>query len=264
MSSRTGPLCNGSLSSFAFIPIVDFLNENGKAELEQLLDKHLPEAKDQTSQAERSHYKFIRSVLDGPEAASASLFMAPVFTTLNNEHVGRGPKGPPGSYASLCASLLHPFSTGSVHTSSADPTQKPVVDPRYFGHPLDVEIFARHVQYLERIAETEPLKSFLKPEGRCNTASNQDLQAAKDWLRASAISNWHPTSTCAMKAKDLGGVVNERLLVHGTSKLRVVDASVMPVIPRGNPISSVQAVAERAADLVEYLMRKMSETSWSY
>lgn len=48
-----------------------------------------------------------------------------------------------------------------------------------------------------------------------------------------------------------GGVVSDHLLVHGTKNLRVVDASVFPIIPRGNIQSTVYAVAERAADIIK-------------
>lgn len=53
-----------------------------------------------------------------------------------------------------------------------------------------------------------------------------------------------------MLPKDKGGVVDERLRVYGVKNLRVIDASVFPMIPRGNTQSSVYAVAERAADLI--------------
>ena len=54
-----------------------------------------------------------------------------------------------------------------------------------------------------------------------------------------------------MMPKELGGVVNERLVVYETRNLRIVDASVIPMSPRGNIQSSVYAVAERAADLIK-------------
>ena len=54
-----------------------------------------------------------------------------------------------------------------------------------------------------------------------------------------------------MMPREMGGVVSERLVVHGTRNLRVVDASVMPIIPRGNIQSSVYMVAERAADIIK-------------
>jgi choline dehydrogenase-like flavoprotein len=48
-----------------------------------------------------------------------------------------------------------------------------------------------------------------------------------------------------------GGVVNERLVVHGTRNVRAVDASIFPLTTRGNPVATVYAVAERAADLMK-------------
>ena len=54
-----------------------------------------------------------------------------------------------------------------------------------------------------------------------------------------------------MMPETLGGVVNDQLVVYGTKNLRVVDASIIPLIPRGNIQSSVYAVAEKAADLIK-------------
>ncbi len=54
---------------------------------------------------------------------------------------------------------------------------------------------------------------------------------------------------------ELGGVVDERLIVHGTSNLRVVDASIMPLEPQGNIQSSVYTIAERAAELIREDLR---------
>lgn len=65
------------------------------------------------------------------------------------------------------------------------------------------------------------------------------------------MSNWHPSGTCVMLPRGKAGVVDQRLRVWGVKGLRVVDASVMPLIPRGNPMATVYAVAERAADLVK-------------
>ncbi len=78
----------------------------------------------------------------------------------------------------------------------------------------------------------------------------KDLAAAKDYVKASVISNNRPACTCAMKPKERGGVANERSIVYGTNNLRIVDASTMPTIPGGNIQSRVYAVAERAADLI--------------
>ncbi|KAK2760059.1 aryl-alcohol [Colletotrichum kahawae] len=59
------------------------------------------------------------------------------------------------------------------------------------------------------------------------------------------------SGSCAMMPREQGGVVDERLRVYGTKKLRVVDASIFPIEPSGNIQSTVYAVAERAADLIK-------------
>ena len=254
MSSKTGPLVgSGAIGAFAFMPIVDFLTQDGSKTLENLLDEHFRHDHTKTSSGENLHHDFIRSILKSPDEASASLFMSPLFAQLHTIPLDQPAPDqvPPGNYVTLLASLLHPFSHGSVHINSSDPTCKPTVDPKYFSHPLDIELFARHLQYLETIAETAPLASFIKPGGRRSTSSVKDLHKAKAFLRASCISNWHPTSTCAMMPREIGGVVDARLIVHGTKNLRVVDASVIPIVPRGNPQSTVYAVAERAADIIK-------------
>lgn len=253
MTSRTGLLVSGSVESFAYLPVVEFLTADGANVLKQLLDKYLPNTENESFPGEKLHHDFIRSILESEDEASASFFLTPIYANLNTIQIEKISKeaAPRENYVSLLASLLHPFSRGSVHINSAKYDDKPSIDPKYLSHPLDIELFGRHLQYLETIAESEPLASFIKPGGKRSVASIKDLAAAKDFLRASAISNWHPTSTCSMMPREFGGVVNERLVVHGTRNLRVVDASIMPIIPRGNPQSTVYAVAEKAADLIK-------------
>jgi choline dehydrogenase-like flavoprotein len=56
-----------------------------------------------------------------------------------------------------------------------------------------------------------------------------------------------------MLPSEKGGVVDEKLIVYGTTNLRIVDASIFPLIPRGSIQSTVYAVAERAADIIKGL-----------
>lgn len=85
------------------------------------------------------------------------------------------------------------------------------------------------------------------PEGM----DTSTLDAAKEHVRRSIITNNHLCGTCAMLPKETGGVVDDRLRVYGVKNLRIVDASIFPMIPRGNIQSSVYAVAEKAADLIK-------------
>ena len=72
-----------------------------------------------------------------------------------------------------------------------------------------------------------------------------NVESAKELCRAYSVTNYHPCGTCV-----LGEVVDGHLRVKGVQNLRVVDASVIPIVPRGNIIATVYAVAERAADII--------------
>jgi choline dehydrogenase-like flavoprotein len=69
------------------------------------------------------------------------------------------------------------------------------------------------------------------------------------FIRARADTIYHPVGTCAMGRGALA-VVDPECRVHGVEGLRVVDASVFPVIPGGNTNAPAIMLAERAADLI--------------
>lgn len=80
--------------------------------------------------------------------------------------------------------------------------------------------------------------------------TNLTEENAEDVIKRQAQTVSHPCGTCAMLPETEGGVVDEKFRVYGVKDLRVVDASIFPLIPRGNLQTAVYAVAERAADLV--------------
>lgn len=158
----------------------------------------------------------------------------------------------PKNYITIMVANNHPFSRGSCHIRSASPDGKPSLDPKYLSHPLDLEILARQTQYIETIVKTEPLASLLKPVGRLPEGKEATtLEAAKEIVKERLLSTFHPVGTCAMMPKELGGVVDSRLKVHGIKNLRVVDASIFPMETLGNIQATVYAVAEKAADLIK-------------
>ena len=249
---KTGPLSYGAFGSHSFMPLTEDLLPKGRRELWQIFADYEP------SLTERFAYEFVDNIITSPYEASACLFL---FAGQANMHDDKGEKGgknylqmpKAGNYLSLAATLSHPLSRGNVHITSSDVNDPPRIDCKYLSHPLDIEVLARHVLSLDTLATKEPLASFIKPGGRRNheTAYMTSLDVAKDYTRTTAISNNHPSCTCSMKPRRKGGVVDERLLVHGTTNLRIVDSSIMPLIPRGNIQTTVYAVAERAADLIK-------------
>ncbi|KAB8242408.1 hypothetical protein BDV35DRAFT_384071 [Aspergillus flavus] len=78
-----------------------------------------------------------------------------------------------------------------------------------------------------------------------------NLESANQYLRDTATTTYRPCGTAAMLPREQGGVVDEKLRVHGTTNLRVCEASILPLITVGNIMSTVYAVAERAAEIIK-------------
>jgi choline dehydrogenase-like flavoprotein len=261
-TAKAGPLSGVPIVS-AFMPLVDLQ----KQEMEELLTKNIDEYDYPEFPSQKQQFEIIREMLLNPHDASGQYTMAPFQLVPRDGPHCRGiyGMGKDGNYISIVSVLNHPLSRGSVHINSNKAGAQPSIDPRYFSHPLDLELHGRHTQWLETIAATEPMASLLKKDGRRIHADKPvlDLETAKDIVQETFISHYHVTGTCSMLPKELGGVVNERLLVYGTRNLRIVDASIFPMIPRGNIQASVYAVAERAADIIkeDLLAARIGETT---
>ncbi|OHE99413.1 GMC oxidoreductase [Colletotrichum orchidophilum] len=161
--------------------------------------------------------------------------------------------GAPGNFLSLLGVLEHPSSRGAIHIRSADAAVHPLIDPRYLSHPLDVQLLKAIALHLQTVARTPPLSNLLQGGGTVFQPGYHELTAenVEDWIRDSMQSEYHPCGTCAMLPRSKGGVIDERFKVYGVKGLRVVDASIFPLIPRANIQSLVYAVAERAADFIK-------------
>ena len=249
---RQGPLTAG-FHSVASLPVVEFLSKKGQEELSGLLEDHLVKNVPAAEPSISTQYQLLRSILESPSESSIIIGMGACqmhFDQALQKDIYAIKE--PENYISFLVALAQPFSRGSVHITSPSVSDAPSIDPRYLSHPLDIEILARHMMYIPTIAKTEPLASLIKNGGQLlpKNIDLQSLDSAKEHCKRHIITNNHPCGTCAMMPLENGGVVDSRLKVHGVKGLRVVDASIFPMIPRGNIQSSVYAVAEKAADLI--------------
>jgi choline dehydrogenase len=147
--------------------------------------------------------------------------------------------------------LVHVHSRGSVRLRSADPAWSPVIDAGYLSDERDLDALVAGVEKAREIAAVGPLASVLASEWSPG-ADVQDREALRETVRNTLESLYHPVGSCRMGAADGsdGSVVDPQLRVHGIEGLRVVDASVMPTLVRGNTNAPTIMLAERAADLI--------------
>lgn len=243
----SGPLGMVGLVS-AFMPCLDFPAEERQKLVDSIDTQNV-------SPALQKQYEVLKEIIKDPEESTAQYILAP-FQLLPRE----GPSGKrifglghPGFFISLVALLSYPLARGSVHIKSANPKDSPVIDEGILRHKVDLELRARHSIFMEKLAETEPLASMLKRGGeRLHTPERlTDLKKAEEACKELVLSMYHVSGSCAMLPREDGGVVDTKLRVYGTSNVRVVDASIFPLEPRGNIQATVFAVAEKAADVIK-------------
>src|SRR3954452_12720006 len=179
---------------------------------------------------------FMRSS-DSLDAPDLQFHAAPVM------FVDEGLGDPVAHGISFGACLLTPKSRGSVTLRSADPTAKPWIRHGFLTDPDDVQTMVEGLRLTMDMARAPALtrycrEAFVAPE-------SPEVGALRAHLARRSQTLYHPVGTCAM-----GSVVDSSLRVQGVEALRVVDASVMPAVPRGNTNAPTIAVADRAADMI--------------
>lgn len=186
---------------------------------------------------------FTRSRPDAPRA-DLQINFKPVTWT-------RTPKGviisrEPQLTAAAC--FLHPHSRGEITIRSKDANAAPIIRANYFSAPEDQAAVLASLRLARRIFNSEPMKSRVTHE----VVPGADLRSddeLTDYVRKFGTSMHHWAGSCRVGTDELA-VVDERLKVHGVGRLRVVDASVMPLMPSANTNGPTYMIAERAADLI--------------
>jgi choline dehydrogenase len=155
-----------------------------------------------------------------------------------------GGLAPPTEHAiSFGGCVLTPRSRGSVTLASADPTSKPMIRHNFYAEEADLEVAVAGLRIGLEIARQSALSPYTEAAFRPPASeSDADLRA---YVRRHSQTLFHPAGTCAM-----GAVVDADLRVLGVDGLRVVDASVMPTVVRGNTNAPTIAIAEKASDLI--------------
>jgi choline dehydrogenase-like flavoprotein len=145
--------------------------------------------------------------------------------------------------------LVSPKARGQVWLRSADPGAKPRILTNSLSEPEDVESLLAGMELARRIAAESPLAEVILKELKpgADVVDRAELEAD---LRRRLDLLYHPVGTARMSDTHPEAVVDSQLRVHGLRGLRVIDASIFPVIPGGNTNAPTIMVAERGADLI--------------
>ena len=156
---------------------------------------------------------------------------------------------------SILVTVLTVASRGSVRLRSTDPRHKPAIDPGYLYASEDIDPLVSGLRMARDFAASPALARHVSGELAPGPEVRSDAEL-REFIRRDLGTLYHPVGTCAMggdsrlAASRLTSVLDPELRVRGVEGLRVVDASVMPTVPRGNTNAPVIAIAERAADLI--------------
>lgn len=144
---------------------------------------------------------------------------------------------PNTTYMQIATVVLHPFSRGSIHINSSDYNVHPQIDMNAWALDIDKHLFVASAKFGRKVAQTAPLSETITGYGMPGANVSTDAQWEK-YLAETISTPFHPCCTNSMMPKEDGGVVNSKLIVYGTSNLRVVDASILPMVSRAFPIRS--------------------------
>jgi choline dehydrogenase-like flavoprotein len=174
---------------------------------------------------------------------------------LPTPYQGQGLGDPQTRAFSLLVTLLDIGSRGRVWLRTDDPRHKPAIDPGYLSDGADIEPLVEGVRMAREFAHAGALGKACAGERSPGPGVHTDAEV-RDFIRRDLGTLFHPVGTCAMggdsrlAVSKLTSVIDPELRVRGVERLRVVDASVMPAVPRGNTNAPTIAIAERASDLI--------------
>ncbi|KAI1176170.1 GMC oxidoreductase [Nemania sp. FL0916] len=153
------------------------------------------------------------------------------------------------NYATMGVALGIPRSRGNVTITSADNAVLPLINPNYFSDRTDVEVAVAGFKRVREFWKTKAVQGLRVDDEEAFPGLDVSTDAEiEDIIKKSFQTIFHASCTCAMgKKEDPMAVVDSKGLVYGVSGLRIVDASIFPVLLPGHPMGTVYGLAEKIA-----------------
>jgi choline dehydrogenase-like flavoprotein len=155
----------------------------------------------------------------------------------------------PGNGFTVNSTFLRPESVGTVRLASANPTDDPLIDPKYLSASRDREMALHLIRTIREVLRQPEIAKYIKDE-RLPGAHAQTDEEIMAYVRQYASCDYHPVGTCRMGPGE-DAVVGPDLRVRGLDALWVIDSSIMPRLVSGNTMAPTMMIAEKGADLVK-------------
>lgn len=143
---------------------------------------------------------------------------------------------------------VNPESRGEITLRSTNPKDPPKIQPNYLATQFDIDTMIRGIRLTREVIGQKAFDAYRGAEVAPGPGKASDDELTQ-WLRATAMTTFHPVGTCKM-GHDPMAVVDNKLRVRGIDGLRVADASIMPIISSGNTNAPAIMIGERCADFI--------------
>ncbi|KAJ6551651.1 aryl-alcohol oxidase-like protein [Mycena capillaripes] len=177
----------------------------------------------------------------GPDTPHIELVFTPGLRTGSNV---------PGNFVSAGLAVVTPISRGSITINSNNPFDPPVIDLGMLQNDFDIFALREALKSAQRFFKAPVWQDIII--GPTQDLENITTDALDEIIRNTATPSAHLVGSAAMSSRDAKyGVVNPDLLVKGFEGLRIIDASVLPIVPSAHTQAATYVVAERGADLIK-------------
>ncbi|ESZ90603.1 hypothetical protein SBOR_9011 [Sclerotinia borealis F-4128] len=233
---REGPFTTTSANIFSFLPLATIINSTSLTPLHNTLQPHpinltqyhLPSTPPTVLTGYTHQHQILTWNLLSPNTSHIELIIGDTI---------------------IAPALQLPFSRGRVTISTRSSFSPPLLHPNYLSHPQDLLQLTLAFNYTRVLRHIPSLTAAFPPESYPGPNITSQMQI-EEFLRETVVSENHHVGTASMMPREWGGVVDERLRVYGVQGVRVLDASVVPMLVAAHMQATVYGVAEKGAAMI--------------